>query len=102
MLGVQKLKMNLENVRVFNEGLTSGENLSNDYFVPKDPDRYHPAQRGIPMTFEYLRSNERIPKHRYQIPASEIIFQYTVQLKCFPDEVIVPLVADLGLLTQLY
>ncbi|MFN2434599.1 MAG: hypothetical protein ABR515_04400 [Nitrososphaeraceae archaeon] len=64
MLGVQKLKMNQETVSVFNEGLTIGENLPNDYFVPKDPDRYHPAQRGIPMTFEYLRSNRRIPKHR--------------------------------------
>lgn len=64
MLGVQELKMNQETVRVFNEGLTIGENLPNDYFVPKDPDRYHPAQRGIPMTFEYLRSNGRIPKRR--------------------------------------
>jgi hypothetical protein len=64
LLGVQKLKMNLENVRVFNEGLSIGENLSNDYFVPKDPEKYHPAQRGIPMTFEYLRNNGRIPKHR--------------------------------------
>ena len=64
MLGVQELKMNQETVRVFNEGLTIGENLPNDYFVPKDPDRYHPAQRGIPMTFEYLRSNGRIPEHR--------------------------------------
>lgn len=63
MLGVQKLKMSLENVRVFNDGLIIGDNLSNDYFVPKDPDRYHPAQRGIPMTCEYLRSNGRIPKH---------------------------------------
>ncbi|MGB8162957.1 MAG: hypothetical protein WCE92_08730, partial [Nitrososphaeraceae archaeon] len=49
LLGIQKLKMNLENVRVFNEGLSIGDNLSNDYFVPKDPERYHPAQRGIPM-----------------------------------------------------
>lgn len=65
LLGIQKLKMNLENVRVFNEGLSIGDNLSNDYFVPKDPERYHPAQRGIPMTYEYLRSNGgRIPKHR--------------------------------------
>jgi hypothetical protein len=64
LLGVQKLKMNLENITVFNDGLTIGENLSNDYFVPKDPERYHPAQRGIPMTFEYLRNNSRIPKHR--------------------------------------
>ncbi len=62
--GVQKLKMNLENVRVFNDGLTIGENLSSDYFVPKDPERYHPAQKGIPMTFEYLRNNSWIPKHR--------------------------------------
>lgn len=65
LLGIQKLKMNLENVRVFKEGLSIGDNLSNDYFVPKDPERYHPAQRAIPMTYEYLRSNGgRIPKHR--------------------------------------
>ena len=65
LLGIQKLKMNLENVRVFKEGLSIGDNLSNDYFVPKDPERYHPAQRGIPMTYEYLRNNGgRIPKHR--------------------------------------
>lgn len=57
--------MNIQNVRVFNDGLSIGDNLSNDYFVPKDPERYHPAQRGIPMTYEYLRNNGgRIPKHR--------------------------------------
>lgn len=64
LLGVQKLKMNLEKVRVFNEGLTIGENLSDDYFVPMNPEKFHPAQRGIPMTFEYFRTNGRIPKHR--------------------------------------
>ena len=64
LLGRQKLKMNLENVRVFNKGLSIGENLSEEYFVPKDPERFHPAQRGIPMTFEYSRNNGRMPKHR--------------------------------------
>ena len=65
LLGIQKLKMNLQNVRVFNDGLSIGDNLSNDYFASKDPERYHPAQRGIPMTYEYLRNNGgRIPKHR--------------------------------------
>ena len=49
---------------VFNNGLTIGENLSSDYFVPKDPERYHPAEKGIPITFKYLRNNGRIPKHR--------------------------------------
>jgi hypothetical protein len=50
---------------VFNEGLSIGDNLSNDYFIPQDPEKYHPAQRGIPMTFEYLRNiSGRIPKHR--------------------------------------
>ncbi|TLX91822.1 MAG: hypothetical protein E6K94_00865 [Thaumarchaeota archaeon] len=42
---------------VFNNGLTIGENLSSDYFVPKDPERYHPAEKGIPITFKYLRNN---------------------------------------------
>ena len=64
LLGVQKLKMNLDKVRVYNEGLTIGENLSDNYFVPMNPEKFHPAQKGIPMTFEYLRSNGRIPKHR--------------------------------------
>jgi hypothetical protein len=29
-----------------------------------NPEKFHPAQKGIPMTFEYLRSNGRITKHR--------------------------------------
>ena len=77
LLGIQKLKMNLENIRVFNEGLSIGDNLSNDYFVPKDTERYHPAQRGIPMTYEYLRSNGAVyPNIDYQLQVSAIIFQY--------------------------
>ena len=51
LLGVQKLKMNPEKVRVFNEGLTIGEDLSDDYFVSMNPEKYHPAQKGIPTTF---------------------------------------------------
>ena len=38
LLGVQKLKMNLEKVRVFKEGLTIEKNLSDDYFVPMNPE----------------------------------------------------------------
>jgi hypothetical protein len=33
LLGVQKLKMNLDKVMVYNEGLTIVENLSDDYFI---------------------------------------------------------------------
>jgi len=64
LLGVQKLRMNLDKVKVYNEGLTIGDNLTDDYFIPMNPEKFHPAQKGIPMTFEYLRSNGRIPKHR--------------------------------------
>ena len=56
--------MNLDKVKVYNEGLTIGDNLTDDYFIPMNPEKFHPAQKGIPMTFEYLRSNGRIPKHR--------------------------------------
>jgi len=28
------------------------------------PEEFRRAQKAIPMTFEYLRSNGRIPKHR--------------------------------------
>lgn len=40
------------------------KNLSDDYIVPMNPEKFHPALKGIPMTFEYFRTKGRIPKHR--------------------------------------
>ena len=56
--------MYLEKVKVYSEGLTIGDNLTEAYLFPMNPEKFHPAQKGIPMTFEYLRSNGRITKHR--------------------------------------
>ncbi len=84
--------MNLEKVRVFNEGLTIGENLPNDYFVPMNPEKFHPAQRGIPMTSSTSELTGEFQSTESQILDTVIIFQYLVLLKRFHDEVMLCLV----------
>jgi hypothetical protein len=53
--GIQKLKMNLESIKIIKNGLTFEENLSQDKFDPQDLERAHPALKVGPMPFEYYR-----------------------------------------------
>jgi hypothetical protein len=64
--GSQKLKMDIDSVKIFKTGLTLGENLPEDRFDPLSPEKAHPVLKIAPTPFEYYKmfSDENNKLHR--------------------------------------
>jgi endonuclease/exonuclease/phosphatase family protein len=54
--GEQKLKMDLDSVKVFKSGLTLKETLPEDRFDPVNKEKAHPALKIAPTPFEYYKT----------------------------------------------